>query len=102
MTGKLIKFLIYQQLQQVLKILKIELMMGISLVRSQTVEKINSYSFDGEAVLTVGDGVGTGKIFHYICGKFDFHQRVYKISHFSNKLNAFIFICTSGKIFIIE
>ncbi|MBK8196496.1 MAG: hypothetical protein IPK76_26100 [Lewinellaceae bacterium] len=49
-------------------------------VRSQTVERINSYSFDGEAVLTAGDGVGTGKVFHYINGKFDFHQRVYKIS----------------------
>ena len=60
-------------------------------VRSQTVEKINSYSFDGEAVLTAGDGVGTGKIFHYIIGKFDFHQRVYKVSHFSNKLNGFYF-----------
>jgi type I restriction enzyme S subunit len=33
-------------------------------VRSQTVERINSYSFDGEAVLTAGDGVGTGKVFH--------------------------------------
>ena len=30
-------------------------------VRSQTVERINSYSYDGEAVLTAGDGVGTGK-----------------------------------------
>jgi type I restriction enzyme S subunit len=30
-------------------------------VRSQTIERINSYSFDGEAVLTAGDGVGTGK-----------------------------------------
>jgi len=50
-------------------------------VRSQTVEKINSYSFDGEAVLTAGDGVGTGKVFHYINGKFDYHQRVYKISN---------------------
>ena len=34
-------------------------------VRSQTVERINSYSFDGEAVLTASDGVGTGKIFRY-------------------------------------
>lgn len=34
-------------------------------VRSQTVERINTYSFDGEAVLTAGDGVGTGKVFHY-------------------------------------
>ncbi|MCL1996778.1 MAG: restriction endonuclease subunit S, partial [Defluviitaleaceae bacterium] len=51
-------------------------------VRSPNIEKINSYSFDGEAVLTVGDGVGVGKVFHYVTGKFDYHQRVYKISDF--------------------
>ena len=55
-------------------------------VRSQIVERINSYSFDGEAVLTAGDGVGTGKIFHYINGRFDAHQRVYRISEFCNRL----------------
>jgi len=60
-------------------------------VRSSIVERINSYSFDGEAVLTAGDGVGTGKIYHYINGKFDFHQRVYKISDFSEKLNGYYF-----------
>jgi type I restriction enzyme S subunit len=60
-------------------------------VRSQTIEKINSYSFNGEAVLTAGDGVGTGKIYHYIKGKFDFHQRVYKISDFSERLDGFYF-----------
>ena len=60
-------------------------------VRSQTVERINSFSFDGEAVLTAGDGVGTGKIFHYIDGKFDFHQRVYKISDFAKRLNGYYF-----------
>ena len=52
-------------------------------VRSQKVERISTYSYDGEAILTAGDGVGTGKIFHYIEGKFDFHQRVYKLSDFS-------------------
>lgn len=31
-------------------------------VRSQTIERINSYSYDCEAVLTTGDGIGTGKI----------------------------------------
>lgn len=51
-------------------------------VRSQTVERINTWSFDGEAVLTAGDGVGVGKVFHYINGKFDYHQRVYKFSQF--------------------
>ena len=60
-------------------------------VRSSTVENINSYTFDGEAVLTAGDGVGTGKIFHYINGKFDFHQRVYLISNFSDRLDGFFF-----------
>jgi type I restriction enzyme S subunit len=60
-------------------------------VRSQTIQRINSYAFDGEAVLTAGDGVGTGKVFHYINGKFDLHQRVYQISNFSNRLNGFFF-----------
>jgi type I restriction enzyme S subunit len=62
-------------------------------VRSQTVERINSYSFDGEAILTSGDGVGVGKNFHYINGKFDFHQRVYCIYDFSNDVyGQFIFM----------
>ena len=60
-------------------------------VRSQTVERINSYSFDGEAVLTAGDGVGTGKVFHYINGKFDAHQRVYRISRFASHVNGYFF-----------
>jgi type I restriction enzyme S subunit len=60
-------------------------------VRSQTVERINSYSFDGEAVLTVGDGVGTGKVFHYANGKFEVHQRVYRISDFNERVNGFFF-----------
>lgn len=53
-------------------------------VRSQTIEKINSFSFDGEAILTSGDGVGVGKNFHYIVGKFDFHQRVYCLNNFKS------------------
>lgn len=60
-------------------------------VRSSIIERINSYSFDGEAVLTAGDGVGTGKVIHYINGKFDFHQRVYKISDFSEKIDGYFF-----------
>ena len=60
-------------------------------VRSQTVERINSYSFDGEAVLTAGDGVGTGKVFHYINGRFDTHQRVYRMSDFRERVNGYFF-----------
>lgn len=60
-------------------------------VRSQTVERINSYSVDGEAVLTAGDGVGTGKVFHYIKGRFDAHQRVYRISDFGDRISGYFF-----------
>ena len=51
-------------------------------VRSPIVEHIDTYSFDGEAVLTAGDGVGAGKVFHYAVGKFDYHQRVYNLHNF--------------------
>ena len=57
-------------------------------VRSQTIERINTCSFDGEGILTAGDGVGTGKIFHYVNGKIDYHQRVYLMPNFSDELNA--------------
>lgn len=51
-------------------------------VRSQDIFRIDDYSYDGEAILIPGEG-GIGSIFHYINGKFDYHQRVYKISDFS-------------------
>ncbi|MBB1479595.1 restriction endonuclease subunit S [Pseudoalteromonas sp. SG41-2] len=60
-------------------------------VRSQTIERIDTYSFDGEAVLTAGDGVGTGKIFHYINGKFDYHQRVYLMHNFGDRIDGYYF-----------
>lgn len=69
-------------------------------VRSQNVESINSYAFDCEAVLTSGDGVGVGKNFHYIKGKFDFHQRVYCLYNFSEKVvGKFIFYFFSEKFY---
>ena len=52
-------------------------------VRSPIVERINTFSFDGEAVLVAGDGVGAGKVFHYVNGKHDCHQRVYRLCNFS-------------------
>ena len=60
-------------------------------VRSPVVERIDSWSFDGEAVLTAGDGVGVAKVFHYANGKFDFHQRVYKFSDFDSVLGRFFY-----------
>jgi type I restriction enzyme, S subunit len=61
-------------------------------VRSQTVERIDTYSFDGEAVLTAGDGAGVAKVFHYVNGKFDYHQRVYKFSDFKRVDGRFFFL----------
>ena len=46
-------------------------------VRSQNVERIDTYIYDTEGVVTAGDGVGTGKIFHRVRGKFGLHQRCY-------------------------
>jgi len=60
-------------------------------VRSDNVERIKSWALDCEAVITSGDGVGVGKNFHYIEGKFDFHQRVYAIYSFAEELDGFFF-----------
>lgn len=60
-------------------------------VRSQNIERINSYSYDGEAILTAGDGVGTGKVYHYINGKFDIHQRVYMMTRFKENYSGKFF-----------
>lgn len=55
------------------------------------VEKINSYTFDGKAILIAGDGVGAGKVFHYVNGKFDYHQRVYNIHNFKEVIGKYLF-----------
>lgn len=60
-------------------------------VRSQTVERINSYTYDCEAVLTAGDGAGVGKVFHHVTGRFDFHQRVYMLNNFRRVSGRFLF-----------
>ncbi|MGH4036790.1 MAG: restriction endonuclease subunit S [Sphaerochaeta sp.] len=57
-------------------------------VRSPIIERSNRYLFDEEAVLTVGDGVGTGKVYHYVNGKYDLHQRVYRMFGFNKEMTA--------------
>lgn len=56
-------------------------------VRSENVERINSYSHDCEAILVPGEG-RIGDIFHYINGRFDVHQRVYAITQFTPGVSA--------------
>lgn len=69
-------------------------------VRSPIIYRSNKYIFDfPEAVLTVGDGVGTGKVFHYVQGKFDCHQRVYVIHDFENVLGKYFYFYFSEKFY---
>lgn len=66
-------------------------------VRSATVERINSYSYECEAILVPGEG-GIGNIFHYVKGRFDAHQRVYVIRQFSSEMSGkFVYFYMSEK-----
>jgi len=67
-------------------------------VRSEKIEQSSKYLFDGEAILIPGEG-RIGDIYHYINGKFDFHQRVYKISNFANNVNGKFILYTMQKTF---
>jgi type I restriction enzyme, S subunit len=40
---------------------------------------MNDYEFDETAIVTSGDGVGVGKVFHFVQGKYSLHQRAYRI-----------------------
>jgi len=60
-------------------------------VRSPIIERSNKYLYNEEAVLTVGDGVGTGKVYHYVNGKYDLHQRVYRLYNFKNIIGKLLF-----------
>ena len=65
-------------------------------VRGREVLRANTYSFDCEAVMTPGDGQGgTGKVFHYVNGKFEAHQRVYVFKDFRGVLGPFFFYFVS-------
>ena len=60
-------------------------------VRSDTIERLNSYSFDTEAVMTSGDGAGVCKIYHHYDGKFALHQRMYAIYDFKGILAKYVY-----------
>ena len=54
-------------------------------VRSQEVRWKNEFEYDETAIITSGDGVGVGKIFHFYEGKYALHQRAYRIHVVSDK-----------------
>ena len=39
----------------------------------------NTYEYDETAIITAGDGVGVGKVYHFVEGKYALHQRAYRI-----------------------
>ncbi len=41
--------------------------------------RLDSYDYDEQAIITAGDGVGVGKVFHFASGKYALHQRAYRI-----------------------
>ncbi|MDC9511452.1 restriction endonuclease subunit S [Pseudoalteromonas sp. Angola-4] len=60
-------------------------------VRSDSVKSINSFSKNTEAILTSGDGVGVGKNYHYVNGRFDYHQRVYCLDNFKGVFGKYLY-----------
>ena len=60
-------------------------------VRSMTVERIDTYSYDTEAVLTSGDGAGVGEVFHHVTEAFELHQRMYALTDFKRVTGRYLF-----------
>lgn len=65
-------------------------------VRSPKVEKSETYSFDGEGILMAGDGVGAGRVFHHVFGKYAVHQRVYRLANITGINSSFLFYYISN------
>ena len=59
-------------------------------IRSDVPVKSTKYLYDCEAVITIGDG-NIGRVFHYINGKFDLHQRCYKMTEFQDILGKYFY-----------
>ncbi len=72
-------------------------------VRSQTVERMNKFEFDEEAIIIPGEG-GIGDIFHHVNGKYALHQRVYRIHFVTSSLDtrfAYYYLTAYFKKFIL-
>lgn len=59
-------------------------------IRSENPVKSKRYLYDCEAVITIGDGK-IGKVFHYVNGKFDLHQRCYRMTDFNGVNGKFFY-----------
>ena len=67
-------------------------------IRSDVPVRSNKYLYDCEAVITIGDG-NIGKVFHYVNGKFDLHQRCYKMTDFQDIWGKYFFYYFSTRFY---
>lgn len=67
-------------------------------IRSDVPVKSNKYIYDCEAVITIGDG-NIGRVFHYVNGKFDLHQRCYRMTDFQNILGKYFYYFFSTRFY---
>ena len=72
-------------------------------VRSETILRSNRFLFDETAIVIPGEG-GIGDIFHYVNGKYDLHQRAYRIRFIDETIStkyAYYYFSASFKKFIM-
>lgn len=55
-------------------------------VRSKIILRSSKYLYDETAIVIPGEG-GVGEIFHFVSGKYDLHQRAYRISFTVDEMN---------------
>ena len=67
-------------------------------IRSDKPVRSNKYLYDCEAVITIGDG-NIGRVFHYVNGKFDLHQRCYKMTDFDGIYGQYFYHYFSTKFY---
>ena len=67
-------------------------------IRSENIVRSNKYLYDCEAVITIGDG-NIGRVFHYVNGKFDLHQRCYKMTDFERVLGIYFYYFFSANFY---
>lgn len=67
-------------------------------IRSDVPVRSDKYLYDCEAVITIGDG-NIGKVFHYVNGKFDLHQRCYKMANFQDVWGKYFYYYFSTKFY---
>ena len=52
---------------------------------------LNTFDFNEKAIITAGDGVGVGKVFHWATGKYALHQRAYRVAPNDNMNARYIY-----------